>query len=159
MTEMEQILQRLTSLERSVKTLQDMVSATQDKVWEVQHALREKKVEFADPTTTESGKPIIATDHPLIIKIEGVRGGAPITRYAGVSVHIIIGCIRLGEKPEQIREGYPHLSTEELCEALSYYLHHTAEIDGIIAKNEAAFARAPEVSRLAAERKKAEARS
>jgi uncharacterized protein (DUF433 family) len=154
MNEMEQILERLTSLERSVKTLRDMISATHDRIWKIEHALREKKVELGDRTVTESGTPIVATDHPLIVKIEGVRGGAPITRHAGVSVHIIIGCIRLGEKPEQIREGYPHLSTAELCEALSYYLHHKAEIDDIIAANEAAYARAPEVSRLAAERKK-----
>ena len=159
MTEMEQILERLTSLERSVKILMEMVVATQNKVWEVQHALREKKVEFADPTTTESGQPIMTTDHPLIIRIEGVRGGAPITRFAGVSVHAIIGWIRIGQTPEQIREGYPHLSVAELCEALSYYLHHTAEIDGILAENEAAYARAPELSRLAAERKKAEAKT
>src|SRR3990172_4649911 len=156
MTEMEQVVQRLEALEQSVKQLADSLAVA---LSELGKARNGGNGHPSFSPTTDDGRPIISTDHPLIIRIEGVRGGAPITRYAGVSVHIIIGCIRLGEKPEQIREGYPHLSTEELCEALSYYLHHTAEIDGIIAKNETAFARAPEVSRLAPERKKAEARS
>lgn len=116
--------------------------------------MRDRKVEFDDPTVTPLGTPIVATDHPLIVKIEGVRGGAPITRYAGVSVHILIGWIRIGESLEQIREGYPHLSTAELCEAFSYYLHHSAEIDSILAENEAESARSLEFSRLATERQR-----
>ena len=154
MSEMEQILQRLMSLERSIKTLMEMVVATQNKVWEVQHALREKKVGFADPTTTESGQPIITTDHPLIIRIESLHGGEPVTRYSRVSVRILIGWIKLGQTQAEIREGYPHLSTAELCEVLSYYIRHQAEIDGYLTADEAAHAL--ELSRIA-ERKKAEA--
>jgi uncharacterized protein (DUF433 family) len=93
----------------------------------------------------------------LIIKIEGVRGGAPITRHAQISVHTIIAWARLGETPEQIRADYePYLSLAEICDALSYYLHHSAEIDTILAEQEEAYARSFELSRLATERKKAE---
>ncbi len=151
MTEMEQILQRLTSLERSVKTLQDMVSATQNKVWQVEHALREKKVELAEPAAMESDQAIIDTDHPLIIRIETLHGGEPVTRYSRISVRILVGCIKLGQTQAEIQEGYPHLSVAELCDALSYYIRHQAEIDGYLAADEAAHTL--ELSRIA-ERKK-----
>ena len=154
MAEVEQILERLTNLERSVKTLTEMVAAMQSQTAKVEYAVREKNVETVGPTATEKNDAIIDTDHPLIIKIEGVRGGAPITRHAYVSVHTIIAWSRLGETPDQIRQAYePYLSLAEICEAFSYYLRHPAEIDSILAENEAANARAPELSRLAAERK------
>ena len=156
MTEMEQVVQRLDALEQLVKQLTDSLAVA---LSELGKARNGGNGHPSFSPTTDDGRPIISTDHPLIIRIEGVRGGAPITRFAGVSVHAIIGWIRIGQTPEQIREGYPHLSIAELCEALSYYLHHTAEIDGILAESEAAYARAPELSRLAAERKKAEAKT
>lgn len=157
MTDMEQILERLASLEQSVKTLTEMVSALSGQTAKVEYAVREKAVELAESPVAQTGKPIITTDHPLIIKIEGVRGGAPITRWAHISVHTLIGWVRLGETPEQIRADYePYLSINEICDALSYYLHHPAEIDTILAENEAALERSFELSRLATERKKAE---
>ncbi len=88
--------------------------------------------------TTDS-RPIIETDHPHIIRIEGVRGGEPITRKSHVSVRIIIGAIRLGETPKQLREAYaPQLSYAEISDALSYYLRHTAEIETYFAEHQAA---------------------
>ena len=88
--------------------------------------------------TTDS-RPIIETDHPHIIRIEGVRDGEPITRKSHVSVRIIVGAIRLGETPKQLREAYsPQLSYAEISDALSYYLRHTAEIETYFAEHQAA---------------------
>ena len=88
---------------------------------------------------TTASRPIIETDHPHIIRIEGVRDGEPITRKSHVSVRIIVGAIRLGETPKQLREAYsPQLSYAEISDALSYYLRHTAEIETYFAEHQAA---------------------
>src|SRR5437773_9583055 len=50
----------------------------------------------------ESSRPSFRTDHPHIIRIEGVHGGRPIIRGTGVSVQTVIEQIRLGQSPEQI---------------------------------------------------------
>jgi uncharacterized protein (DUF433 family) len=90
------------------------------------------------PYTTVS-RLIIETDHPHIIRIDGVRDGEPITRKSHVSVRIIVGAIRLGETPRQLREAYsPQLSYAEISDALSYYLRHTAEIETYFAEHQAA---------------------
>ena len=108
---------------------------------------------------TTAPRPIIETDHPHIIRVEGVRGGEPITRKSYVSVRIIVGAIRLGETPKQLREAYaPHLSYAEISDALSYYLRHTAEIETYFAEHQAASERSYALSRLADQRKRAEAK-
>lgn len=82
--------------------------------------------------------PIAATDHPNIIRVEGVRGGEPITRFSYISVRIIVeGITRLGETPEQVCRAHSGLSYVELSDALSYYLHHTKEIETYIAEHDA----------------------
>lgn len=97
-------------------------------------AVKEQAVQYS-----VASRPIIETDHPHIIRIEGVRDGEPITRKSHVSVRIIIGAIRLGETPKQLREAYsPQLSYAEISDALSYYLRHTAEIETYFAEHQAA---------------------
>ncbi len=144
--EAEQILKRLEAIEQKLQALENTL-------------LVESKPAESSAMTAE-GKPIIPTDHPLIVRMEGVRGGEPITRHAFVSVRAIVELTRLGETPEHIRRDYqPYLSAAEISDALSYYLHHQSEIDSYIAANNAALERSIELSRLAAERKKAEAKS
>jgi uncharacterized protein (DUF433 family) len=139
--EAEQIVKRLEAIEQKLQALEKALLSDS------------KPVELS--TTTPDGRPIISTDHPLIVRIEGVRGGEPITRYSSISVRVIIGWIRLGETPEQIRQAYePYLSLAEICDALSYYVQHQSEIDQYIAENNAALERAIELSHLAAERKR-----
>ncbi len=153
MTDMEQILERLASLERSVKTLTEMVSAMQSHTGKVEYAVRETSIEIAAPPMTEARPTIIDTDHPLIIRIPTRHRGEPMTRHSRISVRILIGWMKLGETAEQIRKDYePHLSIAEICDSLSYYFHHQAEIDGLLAADEAAHAL--ELSRIA-ERKQA----
>ncbi len=89
--------------------------------------------------TTDS-RPIIETDHPHIIRIEGVRGGDPITREASVSVRAIVEITyRLKQTPQEIVESYaPDMTLAQVYDALSYYHDHKEEIDEIIAENDAA---------------------
>ena len=141
----DQILSRLGVLENKVRVLES--------------TLRDVGAGLPNAPSA-SDPPVIPTDHPLIIRIPGVRGGEPITRHAKVSVRIIVESVRQGETPEQIWDAYtPYLSRAEISDALSYYLQHTKEIDGYIAEHQAALERVTELSRLASERKLAEKRS
>jgi len=89
--------------------------------------------------TTDS-RPIIKTDHPHIIRIEGVRGGDPITREASVSVRAIVEITyRLKQTPQEIVESYaPDMTLAQVYDALSYYHDHKDEIDLIIRENDEA---------------------
>ena len=87
---------------------------------------------------------IIETDHPHIIRIEGVRGGDPITREASVSVRAIVEITyRLKQTPQEIVESYaPTMTLAQVYDALSYYHDHKEEIDGIIRQNDEGLERA-----------------
>jgi uncharacterized protein (DUF433 family) len=71
---------------------------------------------------------IVRTDHPHIVKVEGVRGGKEIVDGTGVPVWAIAFLWKTGSKPEEIAEEYS-LSLSQVFDALSYYLDHQAEID------------------------------
>ena len=99
--------------------------------------------------TTDS-RPIIETDHPHIIRMEGVRGGRPIIRDVYVSVQAIVEIVyRLKQTPEEIiKDGFaPRLSFAHIYDALSYYHEHKREIDGSIKANDRAGERALKLSR------------
>ena len=81
--------------------------------------------------------PIIETEHPHIIKVEGVRGGAPITRASYTSVHAIVEITyRLKQTPEEIVDSFNDLTLAQVFDALSYYYDHRQEIDDIIEAND-----------------------
>ncbi|GEM_PF-631375 len=95
-------------------------------------------------------RPIIETDHPHIIRIEGVRGGRPIIRDVYVSVQAIVELVhRLKQTPEEIiKDGFaPRLSLAHIYDALSYYHDHKKEIDDNIKANDRAGERALKLSR------------
>ncbi len=71
---------------------------------------------------------VIRTEHPHIVKVEGVRGGKEIVEGTGVPVWAIAFLWRTGSKPEEIAEEY-RLSLTQVFDALSYYLDHKDEID------------------------------
>ncbi len=87
---------------------------------------------------------VIQTTHPYIVRIAGVQGGEPITRKGYVTVRTIVEQTRLGTTPEELVKGYPPLTLAEIYDALSYYYDHTDEIEGIIAKHNAALERVAE---------------
>ncbi len=71
---------------------------------------------------------VVRTEHPHIVKVEGVRGGKEIVEGTGVPVWAIAFLWRTGSEPKEIAEEY-RLSLAQVFDALSYYLDHQTEID------------------------------
>jgi len=82
----------------------------------------------------------VQTEHPHIVRVEGVCGGRPIVAGTRISVRTLVERTRLGDSPEQIVADYPPLTLAQVYDALSYYHEHKAEIEGEIAANEEALA-------------------
>jgi len=89
-----------------------------------------------------TSRPDLRTEHPHIVRLEGIRGGEPVIKGTSISVRTIVERTRLGDKPEQIVEDYPYLTLAQVYDALSYYYEHPQEIEQYIAENEAALCRA-----------------
>lgn len=75
------------------------------------------------------------TDHPHIVKIEGVRGGRPLIRGTGITVELIASFFKAGESVEEILLYYPQLKSAQIYDAVSYYLDHQTEIEEHLEKN------------------------
>ena len=82
----------------------------------------------------------IQTEHPHIVRIEGVCGGRPMIAGTRISVRTIVERTRLGDSPERIVEHYPPLTLAQVYDALSYYHEHKAELEAEIANNREALA-------------------
>jgi uncharacterized protein (DUF433 family) len=109
-----------------------------------QRAVKETRAAYAVATPR-----ITQTEHPHIIKVEGVRGGAPITRASYTSVHAIVEITyKLKQTPEEIVDSFNDLTLAQVFDALSYYYDHKQEIDDIIAANDLVDRQYAERSRL-----------
>ena len=75
------------------------------------------------------------TDHPYIVRREGVRGGRPVLRGTSIPVWLIAAMWKAGDSPEEIEAAYPHLELAAIYDAISYYLDHQEEIEAEIAEN------------------------
>ena len=92
---------------------------------------------------SEWKKPMLATTHSHIARVQGVKGGEPIVRGKGVTVQTIVVLTQRGLAPEQIVEEYEGILTlAEVYDALGYYYDHPGEIEQYIAENQAALERA-----------------
>ena len=78
---------------------------------------------------------IITTEHPYIVRMEDVCGGAPVVRGTRTSVRSIIAYYKLGMSVEEILDGLPHLTAAQVYDALSYYHDHQDEIERDIQEN------------------------
>lgn len=88
--------------------------------------------------------PLIRTDHPHVVRIEGVHGGRPTIRGTGVSVQAIVEQAHSGRSPQEIMDELDGvLALAQIYDALSYYYEHPDEIEGYIAENKAALQRDP----------------
>ncbi|MBM3128454.1 MAG: DUF433 domain-containing protein [Chloroflexi bacterium] len=84
-------------------------------------------------------RPEFLTEHPHIIRLQGVHGGRPIVRGTGVSVQTIVALFKQNVSPEQIVEDYDgDLTFAQVYDALSYYYDHPGEIDQYLEENRAA---------------------
>ena len=71
----------------------------------------------------------VATEHPHIVQVPGVRGGRPVVRGTGLSIDLLARFHRMGASPEELLATYPQLTPAALYDALSYYHDHREEID------------------------------
>ena len=77
----------------------------------------------------------IATEHPHIVRKEGVCGGSPTIRGTRITVRHIAVLWKAGETVDEIVESFPHLQASWVHDAISYYLDHQAEIEQEIEDN------------------------
>ncbi len=75
------------------------------------------------------------TEHPYIVRVEGVCGGSPIIKGTRISVRIIAELYKMGVTVDEILQMYPHLNAAAVYDAISYYLDHQEEIEAEIIRN------------------------
>lgn len=75
------------------------------------------------------------TEHPYIIRVEGVCGGRPVIKRTRISVRPIAELYRHGDTVDEILKDHPHLSGAAVHDAISYYFDHQKEIDQEIEDN------------------------
>lgn len=73
--------------------------------------------------------------HPLISVYQGVVGGEPVIVGTRVSVRAIVEYDHLYHAAERTLRAVPHLTPEQIQDALGYYQDHSGEIEELIAEN------------------------
>lgn len=77
----------------------------------------------------------IRTEHPHIVRVPGVAGGAPVIEGTRIRVAFIAQLLRAGDTADDIIASYEHLKPAAVYDAISYYLDHQAEIEQYLAEN------------------------
>jgi len=85
--------------------------------------------------------PVEQTEHPYIVRIEGVCGGRPIINGTRISVRHIAQLYKAGDTVEEILQAHPHLNPASVYDAISYYLDHQSAIEQEIIENRIEFLR------------------
>ena len=49
-----------------------------------------------------------------------------------VTLHTIVGCYQMGDTPEDIQDGYPSLTLEQINSVIAWYLNNRADVDEYI---------------------------
>jgi uncharacterized protein (DUF433 family) len=80
------------------------------------------------------GKPIERTEHPHVVKVQGVGSGEPIILGTRIMVRTIIEHYQLGNSIEEILWDFPQLSSAQVHDALSYYHDHQTEMNDLLAQ-------------------------
>jgi uncharacterized protein (DUF433 family) len=75
------------------------------------------------------------TEHPYVVRVEGVCGGRPIIRDSRISIRQIAQLYKAGDSVEEMLQLYPQLNAAAVYNAISYYLDHQEEIEEEIAQN------------------------
>jgi uncharacterized protein (DUF433 family) len=81
----------------------------------------------------------VHTQHPYVVRVEGVCGGWPVIQGTRMTVQAIVEKTRLGQTPQEIVDSYPErLTLAGVYDALSYYHENPEEIEAQIAANQSA---------------------
>jgi uncharacterized protein (DUF433 family) len=116
----------LEQMAQELETLQQQVSTILEKL---------------EKMTRGYSTPVFYTDHPHIVRVQGVQGGDPIVFRAGRTVRGIVELSRQMSLEQLVQEYEGSLTPAQLFDALSYYYDHPGEIDQYIAENNAALER------------------
>ena len=79
---------------------------------------------------------VISTDHPYIVRVQGVCGDSPIIEGTRLSVRLMVGWVRLGMTVDEILDEYPELTKAQAEDALAYYKDHPEEIEAEFAEQD-----------------------
>jgi len=82
----------------------------------------------------------VKTEHPHIVRLEGVCGGEPVIDGLRVTVRHVVTLHRRGETVVEIAEALG-VTEAQVFHALSYFFDHRDEILTLIAREEQAHAR------------------
>jgi uncharacterized protein (DUF433 family) len=82
----------------------------------------------------------VKTEHPHIVRLEGVCGGEPVIDGIRVTVRHVVTLHRRGETVLEIAEALA-ITEVQVFHALSYFFDHREEILALIAQEEQAHAR------------------
>ncbi len=77
----------------------------------------------------------IKTEHPHIVRLEGVCGGEPVIDGLRVAVRHVASLHQQGEGVAEIADSLD-LTEAQVFHALSYYSDHQDEINALIAEDE-----------------------
>jgi uncharacterized protein (DUF433 family) len=111
-TDVQAVVERLSSLEEQVRQLQELVTA--------QWAPRPAGV---------------STEHPYVTRVDTILSGEPIIKGTRTPVRAVAEHWKFGAAPEEIVHKLPHLQLAQVFDALSYYDDHRDEIERYIALN------------------------
>lgn len=78
---------------------------------------------------------IAFTNHPHIVKVQGVCENKPIIRGTRITVRHIAVMFKAGDTPDEILQAYPHLKPAQIYDAISFYFDHQDEIETEIKEN------------------------
>lgn len=76
-----------------------------------------------------------AVQNRYITSDENILSGEPIIKGTRTPVRAIVEMWRMGNSPEEIVQGLPHLTLAQVFDALSYYSDNQEEINIYIEKN------------------------
>ena len=96
-----------------------------DRVQQLAQTRRQSVTDVLDDITTQP------THH--IERRPGVQGGDACIAGTRVPVWVLAAMHKRGDTAEEILEAYPSLTAAQVHAALSYYYDHRAEIDAVIA--------------------------
>jgi len=95
-----------------------------------------KFLSFGDKRMAE----VVKTEHPHIVRLQGVCGGEPVIDGLRVTVRHVVTLHRRGETIVEIAEALG-ITEAQVFHALSYFFDHREEILALIAQEEQAHAR------------------
>jgi len=119
-------------------TLQKSLRIPEETVKEIEALARASKKDFTAVANELLEEAIKVHLCPGIVFTKGVSGKRARIAGTGIEVWEVVATYRsVGEDFERLRKSYRWLTVQQIKAALGYYNVYTAEIDALIAENEA----------------------